>query len=997
MKLRSAAALAAALVLGLAAAAEAQYEFFPYYGKNRVLYEVFPWKTYETEHFKIFFYTDDLRLLKNVVGTAESAYRQISQDLKHDLAERVPLLYYTTFTDFEQSNVFQVSEGVLGVSEPVLYRIGIHGDMTLDALQNLVTHELTHIFEFDVLWGRQGGALTAVSLPPLWTFEGLSEYATREWSAWSTLILRDAILNDRIPEFSASGELFSRYPLPREPAYDFGHAIYEFIVERYGANAIRDFWQGLKGGSRLIGRRDPIEKTFRLKPREFHQEFKKFLRSRVKDFLARENPEDYSVPLGPEFPINPYYFAFSHAVSPSGDLVATITFNARAGDMDIVLLSAKDGKVLKNITKGYSTKYETIKYEIDPSQGKCLAWSPEGDRLAFFAREGRRHSLFIISALTGETLRTIDLPVDQPSGPCFTRDGTRLLFGAFVRGIRDLFAVDLAGGAVSNLTNDDLFEKAPAVSPDGATVAYSIRVGAVDELFLSPLADFRQKKQLTFGPGQTISPEFSADGRTLYFAGDAREAYNVYSLDLESGELRRHTDVRTGNFYPAPLPDPAGGTPRFIFSSFNKGAFQLFRSEGAGVAEPGTPFVPLTAGATPAPYTPALSVEVAPDKIAPHDRVGKLFVTSRPPVDVVLSTDGSIYGGSALAFSDILGERTFAVTAYQVRDFQSFDLAFLNQHRRFQWMVRAFKYAYFYYPYAYYYDPTLWSFATTADAIMTREIKGATAAGFFPLNKYYRLEASFGFLNYSEDTTYGQQSGLIADTSGYFVNGSMLMAGFSLTGETTLFKSPYGPAAGHTFQLSVSPTLPVAKAFIRNTTFEADLRKYFYLGSDFVAAFRWRGFASVGRDAFVNFFGGNNTIRSADYYAIIGTKSWFFNAELRFPLVSAAQTILGPIGPFRGALFFDVARSKLGDWPAKFYRFDPDNYETDPDTGTLVWAPDIALDAIGSYGYGIQAFLLGLPVHFEWSRRIEWRAAARPFGVDAVGPSVFRFWIGYDF
>ena len=190
----------------------------PYYGKNKVLYSKFNWKTYSTEHFQIYFYVENEQLLKGLAETAESAYKKISTELKYQLAEPVPLIYYTTYTDFEQTNLFEISEGVLGVSEPVLHRIGVHGDMPLDELQNLILHELSHIFEFDILWGSQGGALYAISQPPLWTFEGLSEYLTGEWSSWSTLIVRDAVLNDRIPEFTESGDILAQYPLPRDPA-----------------------------------------------------------------------------------------------------------------------------------------------------------------------------------------------------------------------------------------------------------------------------------------------------------------------------------------------------------------------------------------------------------------------------------------------------------------------------------------------------------------------------------------------------------------------------------------------------------------------------------------------------------------------------------------------------------------------------------------------------------------------------------------------------------
>jgi hypothetical protein len=283
--------LALAGLLVLAATAAAQFAYVPYYGKNKVNYERFAWKSYATEHFKVYFYNENPGLLKNVVDTAESAYRKVSADLKHQLAEPVPLLYYTTVTDFEQSNVFPVSEGILGVSEPVLFRIGIHGDMPLNELQELITHELTHVFEFDLLWGNQGGALTAVSQPPLWTFEGLSEYTTDRWSSWSTLVLRDAVLNDRLPEFNEAGDLVQRYPMPRDPAYDVGHAVYEFLVEKYGRGAIRDLWLALKSGS-LLSRRDPFMRTFRIPARQCGQEFKRWLGARCGGGGARGGAED---------------------------------------------------------------------------------------------------------------------------------------------------------------------------------------------------------------------------------------------------------------------------------------------------------------------------------------------------------------------------------------------------------------------------------------------------------------------------------------------------------------------------------------------------------------------------------------------------------------------------------------------------------------------------------------------------------------------------------
>nr|MQY61051.1 hypothetical protein [bacterium] len=70
----------------------AQTIYFPYYGKNKVLYEKFNWNSYKTEHFNIYYYTDSIQVLKNIAEMAESAYQRISTELKHPLPVSVPLI-----------------------------------------------------------------------------------------------------------------------------------------------------------------------------------------------------------------------------------------------------------------------------------------------------------------------------------------------------------------------------------------------------------------------------------------------------------------------------------------------------------------------------------------------------------------------------------------------------------------------------------------------------------------------------------------------------------------------------------------------------------------------------------------------------------------------------------------------------------------------------------------------------------------------------------------
>src|SRR5437773_6012938 len=106
----SPAALAVALTLtvaclGLAASAGAQTSLVPYFGKNNIHYDKFEWKIYVTDHFEIYYYPEMEKHLERIAGYAESAYQQISSDLKHDLSFKVPLILFKTHSEFEQQNV----------------------------------------------------------------------------------------------------------------------------------------------------------------------------------------------------------------------------------------------------------------------------------------------------------------------------------------------------------------------------------------------------------------------------------------------------------------------------------------------------------------------------------------------------------------------------------------------------------------------------------------------------------------------------------------------------------------------------------------------------------------------------------------------------------------------------------------------------------------------------------------------------------------------------
>ncbi|HJS59154.1 MAG TPA: hypothetical protein VKA01_13715, partial [Vicinamibacteria bacterium] len=546
----------------------AHAQFFPYYGKNKVKYDNFAWRIYKSPHFEIYYYPEFEQHLERLSSYAESAYRKVASDLKHEIAFTIPLILYKTHSEFEQTNLTQgfIPEAALAFTEPFRNRMVVPIDMPPDQLQGLITHELTHVFEFDLI----PRSLVQRDVP-LWVDEGLAEWTRGIWDPLDLMWIRDAAVTDQVPKMSRS----NYQPLSGREAYNFGHACFEFIEARYGKEGIRQFLYTLRKGIMGGSAEDIYRQAFRTTPQEFDEAYDKWLKERFKPFRDKQRPSDYGKDLSPDSDETPFTQVFGVATTPSGELIAAITGNRADGEADIVLLSAHDGRIIKNLTKGYTLKYEDMEINFSAMKmGRSIAIDPRGDMIAFFGRTGKRRSLVLASVLSGNVLKRIPVSVDEATGPCLLPDGRHALFSALKEGVSDIYRLDLESGAIENLTQDAFADADPQVSPDGTLVVYSRRVSAHEKLYVFPLADPSQKTQLTFGTFNDVTPIFSSDGKRLYYSSDEDDGiFNVRGLDLETGAIAQYTDVLGGNMTPAPLAGRAG--ERLAFVSFFKGEFRL--------------------------------------------------------------------------------------------------------------------------------------------------------------------------------------------------------------------------------------------------------------------------------------------------------------------------------------------------------------------------------------------------------------------------------------
>ena len=1024
------AVLIGALALGwtVDAMAQAATPFFPYYGKNRVKYDDFQWHIYTTDHFEIFYYPEVEEHLERVASYAESAYAQISADLTHDLANLVPLVIFKTHSEFEQQNIIPgaVSDGVGAFAEPFRQRIVLPIDEPPDQLYRLIAHELTHQFAFDIIPRsviRRG--------IPLWVDEGLADYLGGVWRPLDLMTVRDAALSDTLPEMSN----FQGGGINASPrlVYNLGHAAFEFIEDRWGMAGVREFLFSLRK-SVIGGESDIYEDAFNIPAEEFDVEFESWIRRRFQAFRDKERPDDYGRDLAPDPSETPYLAVYSIEPSPSGDLLAAYAINRKDREIDVILLSTEDGEVVGNLTAGFNQDlgYESI--QLPGARWNAvpwMSWSGVDDRLAYFVRKGKYRSLMLQNVVTRDAERMIDLPmVDAPESPDFSPDGRHVVFSALQNAVGDIYLLDLETEEVTNLTEDEFADYAPTFSPDGSYLVYVARISGNNKLFKLDLAT-REKTQLTFGTFSEAGAQF-LDDDTLVFSSTATDPlapvdpevaangdiYNVWTLDLNTGEFRQHTDTVTGNVSTVVLPgDPE---PRIAFVTYFKGEYGIHTIERdeplytAFTSDFGAPGPNIDFQA---PLTHTLVTANNRRK----GRFEKMFLDGTPPLNVGFTNSGDILGGTVVSFSDVLGDQSFNLFAYSIAQYRTFSGSYVNMSGRFQFALQGFSQEMFFYGAAGFYAPAL-AFLSRDEALAVQTVRGGSAFGIYPLDRYRRLELTGGMFHFNErfnDPFLQQQSDTYQQQrfgTRLFRSGAQLPVGVSFIQETTVFRE-FGPVSGNTMRLAFQYAPTVGDTFLGKQTLDADARYYLRLGETGVLALRGRALKSFGDFPDFLYFGGNSEMRGYEYLEFIGHNAMFFNAELRFPLIEAMLTPIGLMGGVRGTFFFNMGGASLNDQPFQWLATGAETvtptigFGRNPVTGGYfeVFGDPAQVsgfrlvDGRASYGIGLMTSVIGIPLHFDWS----WRTLFNEDWENIVfatrgGSAVFRdprfdFWIGYDF
>ena len=919
------------LVLLLCLGAAAQYGAF---GINKVRDVEMDWQILSTEHFDVYYYGEGAEVVGGVAEMAESAWKKLKNDLGNEPTHRIPFILYNSQRDFRQTNITLsfLPQGVGGFSEPVRNRIVIPFEGSQPLMYEVIVHELTHVFNFYSFYRDLAGELltSEIGTPDFWFMEGLASHEARQWDTDARMVLRDAVLSDNIVPLKqfAVGSYIPGYLLYL--AYKEGHSAVDFFVERYGGDALPELIRAVAADpARDVS--EALEQVIDKDLDEFTDEWIIHLKRRYwVDLVEGRRPEDFSTRItdaGDE-----YKSYLGPRFSPSGDLVAVVSNLDRGAH--VYLIDSHEGRVFDRLTRSGDFDYLS-------TEGRTLAFSPDGDSLALVATEDVWQGIYLVDVVSGDIYREFGgLELDDISGLCYSADGRHLYLTAQLRGYVDLFRLDTAGGELTRLTESPYLEAHPVASPDGERLAFTLEEEDGTHLAEMEL-DSGEITVLTAGPNEDRYPDYYPDGERLAFSSDRVGPSNIFCYDRRDGAITQLTDSLRDIFNP----DVSADGGKLVFNAYKEMTFQVHVMDlDRSVDEVyDTALDELTLESEGPPIRSGYEVGdlTKIGSIQPWEYDLKLEGGS---AQAEYTTGGAFRAVGYVTGSDTLGDHRlfvkFGLTDVATIEDLDLDAAYYWLKYRPTYGVRGFTWKEYY---------------LFADGYFWERLSGGQLTVSYPLSQSWRVDANL--TGYEQGRKY-----YYFDGSTYEDYMSVIGPGVNLVYDDTEWYY-YFPIKGLRLNLGYQRPLALLGSDWEYNRLTLDLRAYLLLFQ--TSGFAWRLYSSFnfGGEPFdpVEYLGGALDLRGYGYTEFVGNNVAFTNLEFRLPVIDRIDFGFLPgfiLGNFRGVAFFDAGLA----W---------DNVDGELDFSKLeLWTEDPEfhfVDLKASMGLGLRWASLGLPLRFDWA------------------------------
>lgn len=556
-------------------------------GKPDPRWTAFDWKFTDVpipaSRMRLYFYEGERWTAEYAVPEVRREIEELTRKFNgYTPTKTFSYLLFNSHRNFQQTNLFNISEGVQGVtstSEPVM-AIPYWGQA--ETFRHISTHEMTHQFQVQKIGDlSKGYGMETEAQIPLWFIEGMAEhYSLEGMDAQSRHYLRDLMVYPDKDKDIVAPKIFDPGAMSFLGIYKIGQAKIDFFEKTYGAGTAQKLLEGSAAELATTGAGFPgvAVKALDRTAEAIQADWEKYLRDtyeREARGLRQDLTTFTEIPgIGEAFD--------AYELSPDGRVLVTRELDPELGVTRLYLIDPEHASRRQQIAEDNRPGTQSLQF----MQSSILAVGNR--RLAFVAltisgaevelREIERDADGGLRTRNERRVKLHEYGIREAHSLAMSPDETKIAFvGLDDSGREDVYWFDVDHGkpkGFERLTHDPYSYRDLSWGRDGILAASDRGSGEGRQYGIYRLDPAsRQIRMVALGKADELAPEGSADGGVVFQSWTSGSS-QIHELGRDGGETRL-TEVKTAAQHPRLRGE------RLYFVGYRGGRYRLYRAERA--------------------------------------------------------------------------------------------------------------------------------------------------------------------------------------------------------------------------------------------------------------------------------------------------------------------------------------------------------------------------------------------------------------------------------